>query len=301
MNKLETLKQMWKEVFGDTETYLQMFFETIYQEENTLTIIEDNKLVAMLYMIPYTICRQGQMQTAVYLYALATKKEQRKHGYMTKLIEEANRIAKERGAVCTFLQPANESLYSYYEKRGFADSISKSYLEITWEAVERLYCQNLNDDNTKNMQFFSIYPLSVEEYVLQEQHMLSKENAVWNTKHNLWYYQIIQMDGAECIELHFEYGKSSMMLQYITEEQKLIIWSTVGVKQRVVLIILYILREQYPYTTLIWYDFHNLCKEKDWENIWKPFLKRNQCLMINDLAKGQKKDWDKLQFRHILQ
>ena len=115
MNKLETLKQMWKEVFGDTETYLQMFFETIYQEENTLTIIEDNKLVAMLYMIPYTICRQGQMQTAVYLYALATKKEQRKHGYMTKLIEEANRIAKERGAVCTFLQPENESLYSYYK------------------------------------------------------------------------------------------------------------------------------------------------------------------------------------------
>lgn len=296
MNKIEALKQMWKEVFGDTETYLQMFFETVYKEENTLTIIEDNELVAMLYMIPYTICWKEQAQTAIYLYALATEKEQRKHGYMTKLIEEANRIAKERGAVCTFLQPANESLYSYYEKRGFEDIVWKTYLEMTWDAVKQLYCQNPNA-----IQLFSIHPLSVEDYVSQEQHMLSKENVVWNAKYNLWYYQTIQMDGAECIELHFEYGKSSMMLQFISEEQKLIIWSTVGVKQCDVLNILYVLREEYPYTTFIWNDFHNLRIEGEWENIWKPFLKRKHCLMLNDLMREQEIDWDRLQFRHILQ
>ena len=47
----QAVRDMWKEVFGDSDDYMDIYFKHKYQNENTLIYIEDNKPVASLQLL----------------------------------------------------------------------------------------------------------------------------------------------------------------------------------------------------------------------------------------------------------
>ncbi|MDD3659718.1 MAG: GNAT family N-acetyltransferase [Lachnospiraceae bacterium] len=115
------LKKIWKEIFHDEDWYLDDFFRTYFKEGKSCLIWkEDDKIVAMLHMIPYTyrICPH-ENKNAIYLYALATLEEYRGKGIMDALILEAFGSAGDSGEVSFLLIAASEELIRYYKKRGF--------------------------------------------------------------------------------------------------------------------------------------------------------------------------------------
>ncbi len=108
---IPALKTIWHNVFGDDLADIDRFFQTLYANKNTLIWKDSDKLVSMLYMLPY--------EHNVYLYALATLPEYRGCGIMKKLINEACQRAAKQGAKGVFLIPA-EGMETYYERFGFA-------------------------------------------------------------------------------------------------------------------------------------------------------------------------------------
>lgn len=115
----EQLKQLWKNVFGDEDEYLEAYFSQMYDEENTLVYWDGDKIAAALYIIPYDLCYSGRKEKCAYLYALATDSRYRRQGIMSELIHKALEKCRREGYLCCVLIPAEDSLCSYYEKFGF--------------------------------------------------------------------------------------------------------------------------------------------------------------------------------------
>ena len=104
------LKVLWQDIFGDDTKDIDEFFKTLFVHKNTLIWKSNDKVVSMLYMLPY--------EHNIYLYALATLPDYRGRGIMKKLINEACEIAKKHGAKAVFLIPAT-GMEAYYEQFGF--------------------------------------------------------------------------------------------------------------------------------------------------------------------------------------
>ena len=67
------LKALWREVFGDTDEYIDAFFQNVYQPGMASVIEEDGTVVAAAYAVPFGAVR--------YIFAVATRPEYRGRGY----------------------------------------------------------------------------------------------------------------------------------------------------------------------------------------------------------------------------
>ncbi len=127
---INSLKELFKDVFNESEEALDLFFKRIYKLEICYVCYEGDELIAMVYIIPTTI----NSRKAGYLYAAATKDEYRGAGIMKGLIHYALSITAQE--VCVTL-PANDSLYDYYAKLGFKE-LTANTAEVSREELEKL-------------------------------------------------------------------------------------------------------------------------------------------------------------------
>ena len=89
--------------------------------QSIIIAVDKNTIVGQVIIIPYGT-------KVEYLFRLAVKKEFRKQGIATLLINSANKIAKKRkiSEVGLYVEACNKKLQSFYQKRGFKIS-SKQY------------------------------------------------------------------------------------------------------------------------------------------------------------------------------
>lgn len=120
------LRRLWKQAFGDTEEFLDLFFAVAYAPERSLCAVEGNTVAAALYWLDGT-CRG---RPVAYLYAVATEEKFRGRGLCRTLLGETERILKDRGYAGAVLVPGEAGLFSLYHKLGF--QICSSVTE--WQA-----------------------------------------------------------------------------------------------------------------------------------------------------------------------
>jgi len=110
------LRQLWKEAFGDTDAFLDTFFQTAFSPERCRCItLEDGTVPAALYWFD---CLYEGLPIA-YVYAVATLKAYRSRGLSHKLMEETHRFLKESGYMGVLLVPGNEGLFRFYAGMGY--------------------------------------------------------------------------------------------------------------------------------------------------------------------------------------
>lgn len=134
---IDEMKQLWKECFKDSDSYIDFYYKKRFQKENTLVCFVDGRVASMMTMLPAKIQKNGIYEPIRYIYAVATKEEYRKRGYARKLLEEGQRIIKEP----FILIPAEESLFFYYKALGFKTNFSltvqkKRKEDIFWDNRE---------------------------------------------------------------------------------------------------------------------------------------------------------------------
>ncbi len=104
---------LWKEAFGDSEEYINFFFDN--HSCVCLTQCDNNELCSMLFLI------DGELNNikGCYLFAACTFKNRRGKGYMPMLLERAKKYAEEQGKGFIALVPAENWLFDYYGKFGY--------------------------------------------------------------------------------------------------------------------------------------------------------------------------------------
>ena len=124
------LKALWQTVFGDSDDVLDYFFNNVAKTENIYTFRKDGKIVSAFYLIDSSLIENNKTCSAKYLYAAATLPEYRKQGITSEMIKYAADILKIKGTDILFLYPADEKLYSYYEKLGFVSQFKERFYKI---------------------------------------------------------------------------------------------------------------------------------------------------------------------------
>ena len=111
----EALRSLWKEAFGDSDDFLDLFEREAYSPDRARTLLCDGELSAALYWFD---C-ECEGEKVAYLYAIATAKTQRGRGLCRALMEDTHAHLRELGYAAAILVPSSESLFGFYEKLGY--------------------------------------------------------------------------------------------------------------------------------------------------------------------------------------
>lgn len=146
---------MWKTVFGDADSYMELYFRTKYRNENTLLYFEGDKAVASLQMLQFNFTFCGTEIPIYYLSGVSTLPEARKKGYMHELLIESYKISKERGIPLMLLVPQEEWLLNFYDKYGFAQTFDPGKEALI--DIKHLIERHSNDIQASYKEFDSLF------------------------------------------------------------------------------------------------------------------------------------------------
>lgn len=120
------LKRLWKTVFGDTDLFIDTFFDVAFASDRCRFLTEDGTIVSALYWLD---CHWNGQKIA-YIYAVATDPNHRGKGLASRLIKETHTHLKEAGYAGAVLKPA-QGLFSFYARLGYVTTGFADYLEVT--------------------------------------------------------------------------------------------------------------------------------------------------------------------------
>lgn len=112
---IDALKALWREAFGDPEGFIQGFFQKGFSPQRCRCVYENGQLAAALYWFE---CRWGEKKLA-YIYGVATAKAFRGKGLCAALMADTHSHLQNAGYAGAVLVPADEGLFSMYEKMGY--------------------------------------------------------------------------------------------------------------------------------------------------------------------------------------
>ena len=114
-DQLPQLRQLWKQAFGDDDTFLDTFFSVGFSRDRCRCITEKDTVVAALYWFD---AFSGDIPLA-YLYAVATSEAFRGRGLCHRLMEDTHRHLAAAGYDATVLVPGSEALFALYAGMGY--------------------------------------------------------------------------------------------------------------------------------------------------------------------------------------
>ena len=118
------LRALWKEAFGDSDAFLDLFFATAFSPERCFCIGES----AALYWFDCSLAGQK----LAYIYAVATAKAMRGQGLCRSLMADTHAHLQERGYAAAILVPGSPALRKMYRTMGYQDATC--LLEVTCPA-----------------------------------------------------------------------------------------------------------------------------------------------------------------------
>lgn len=113
--RIPGLRKLWKQAFGDTEDFLDLFFSAAHSPDRCLCATEGETVAAALYWLDGE-CRGRKL---AYIYAVATDRAFRGRGLCRALTDRAHSILQTRGYAGAVLVPGEPGLFAMYEKMGY--------------------------------------------------------------------------------------------------------------------------------------------------------------------------------------
>lgn len=113
--RIPALRQLWQEAFGDSDAFLDSFFDLAYVPERCRCITAEAGVEAALYWFD-SYCRG---QKFAYLYAVATAKSSRGNGLCRALMADTAAHLREAGYSGALLVPQDENLRAMYSRMGY--------------------------------------------------------------------------------------------------------------------------------------------------------------------------------------
>lgn len=128
-SEIPALRALWKEAFGDGDTYLDTFFGVAFSTDRCRRLTVDGALAAALYIFDCT-CRGAKI---AYLYAVATAEAYRGRGLCRALMEDTHRHLAIRGYAGAILVPATDALFGFYGRMGYRPATAVREIAVSEE------------------------------------------------------------------------------------------------------------------------------------------------------------------------
>lgn len=109
--QIPQLRALWKEAFGDTDSFLDKFYSKAYCPKRCLCATEAGEVAAAAYWF--------DCGDYAYIYAVATAKKHRGKGISHALMARIHSILTQEGYAGCVLVPGEESLREFYGGMGY--------------------------------------------------------------------------------------------------------------------------------------------------------------------------------------
>lgn len=121
MSKRDDIKKIWQESFNDSRSYVEMYFERVYRDEDAMTLVDEKSVtVSSLLLQRFNMSFHGSVIPVSYIAGAATRRSQRGKGYMSTLLRDSLEASAERGDMLCALIPSRLALYYFYARYGFS-------------------------------------------------------------------------------------------------------------------------------------------------------------------------------------
>ncbi len=128
----ERQKELWRLCFGDEQSYIDHYYGSLYQPQQTALLLEDGVIASMLTMLPVSLALpEGGSLEAAMIYAVATHPDHQGHGYGSRLMQFAHTHLAGQGKALSVLVPASRSLFDFYGNRGYFPAFSLREASLT--------------------------------------------------------------------------------------------------------------------------------------------------------------------------
>ena len=129
--QIKELRTLWKDTFGDSDAFLDFFFDKAFSLDRCLCMTSNHSVVGALYWFDCTFLDKK----IAYIYAVATAKSFRGQGICHALMEYTHLCLKEQGYAGAILSPAEASLFDFYKKLGYETCAYTSELQFFEEQL----------------------------------------------------------------------------------------------------------------------------------------------------------------------
>ena len=127
---------LWKLSFGDTDEFIQLYFDRVYKEENTFVIKKGGKVVSALQILPYEMTYCGTTIPVGYICGVCTEPSERGKGLMNQLMVQALEEMSNRNYALAILIPASARLFDFYRRFEFANAFDYAIEDVYREIPE---------------------------------------------------------------------------------------------------------------------------------------------------------------------
>lgn len=114
---LIALRRLWQQAFGDSDAFLDEFFEKGFAFDRCRCVFREGEPVAAVYRFDGA----WQEKRIAYLYALAVEESHRGQGLSRLLLADTHAALQRIGFAGAVLEPATESLRDYYGRLGYRE------------------------------------------------------------------------------------------------------------------------------------------------------------------------------------
>ena len=174
-SQIDALRQLWKHTFGDSDAFLDLFYETAFSFDRCFCVSINDTVAAALYWFNCEFLHQK----IAYIYAVATAKEFRGQGICHALMEHTHLHLKGSGYAGAILSPAEDSLFDFYKNMGY--EISTYIKEIRYENSKSL---ETNDMVLKSASHDTLRKITKKEFMKLRRSFLPK-TAIFQENENL--------------------------------------------------------------------------------------------------------------------
>ena len=113
---IPSLRRLMREAFGDTDAFLDDFFDVAYSPDRARVAALDGEVIGALYWFDAEV----DGKRLAYLYAIATAKSHRGRGVCGRLMEDTHAHLARLGYAGALLVPSEPSLFGFYARFDYA-------------------------------------------------------------------------------------------------------------------------------------------------------------------------------------
>lgn len=209
-------KEIWKHCFGDEERYIDFYFKNRYKESDTLVLLYEGEISAMLTMIPIQVVTPEQHTfPSAMLYAIATDPMFQSLGLATEIMNYSHEYLGQNNKAFSILVPAVKSLFGFYHKRNYHEGFYLRELFLTRENIELWDAINVAQP--------TIFSISPNGYNQRRNLQLKGCLHIAYADQDIDYQKkLSQMSGADLFAIDFENVKGCAAIERISPDKVLI-------------------------------------------------------------------------------
>ncbi|MBS5144032.1 MAG: GNAT family N-acetyltransferase [Butyricicoccus pullicaecorum] len=125
------IRALWESCFPDGTGFNDYYFGHVFALDTTVVYVLDERIAAMVQMLPYTLLANGEAVSATYIYGACTHPDFRRRHLMSELLQWSFSRDIQHKIAASILIPQEKWLFDFYRPFGYQPAFTLNTIAFT--------------------------------------------------------------------------------------------------------------------------------------------------------------------------